>query len=561
MNYLFLSSATLALMLLVFKLTMSHTTFHRFNRVVLLTILVLSAILPLAQFDLVGQRVMNYYTEIEKPDEEPVSQIIIPAEPILLEYADTYVPNQSEVVQSVEQTKIMHPIEILTLVYFAGLILFLSNLIIRIIQTEIICHKRGRYLSDGTKLVLLPNDFSPFSWRRCIVMSETDYNRDGKAIEIHELAHVHNHHTLDLILAQICCSVQWFNPASWALLHCLKEQHEFEADSAVLQHGIQAKEYQICLLRATLVHKVVLTANNFADCSTKKRINMMNEKTTLPLARLRVLFMLPIIFIIIAVASGCNSKNSNNQLPENSTAIEQVEPVATTVEEPIITDTLEYLFGDKNKDIKIKESFVKDKEKCLLIIITDENKIIANDQNISLTDLRSMIHSWYPNGTDSITPIVDYSTFNKKQMVDVLKILKSEFKKESILLKLPTLPPPHAPLIIADTIDYLFKYGIEYMKATKYLNDGRHIKFNVIVNRNNEIMVNNKATNITELKSMIHESFPNGTGSGLALLSFDLGASPTFLFDVFKILKSEFVSCFTIKPTVVDVIVIDEKKK
>src|SRR5574344_2080759 len=115
MNYLFLSSATLALMLLVFKLTMSHTTFHRFNRVVLLTILVLSAILPLAQFDLVGQRVMNYYTEIEKPDEEPVSQIIIPAEPILLEYADTYVPSQSEVIQSVEQARTMRPIEILTL--------------------------------------------------------------------------------------------------------------------------------------------------------------------------------------------------------------------------------------------------------------------------------------------------------------------------------------------------------------------------------------------------------------------------------------------------------------
>src|SRR5574344_388120 len=387
MNYLLLSSATLALMLLVFKLTMSHTTFHRFNRVVLLTILLLSAILPLAQFDWVGQRVISYYPEVEKTDEEPVSQITNYTEPVLLEYADNYIPSRSESVQNVEQTKSMRPIEILTLIYLIGLLLFLSNLIIRIIQTEIICHKRGRYLSDGTKLVLLPNDFSPFSWRRCIVMSETDYNRDGKAIEIHELAHVHNHHTLDLILAQICCSVQWFNPASWALLNCLKEQHEFEADNTVLKHGIKAKEYQICLIRATLTHKFVLTANNFADCSTKKRINMMNEKTTLPLARLRVLFMLPIILIIIAVASGCNSKNSNNQLPENSTAIEQVEPVATTVEEPIITDTLEYLFGDKNKDIKIKESFVKDKEKCLLIIITDENKIIANDQNISLTDL------------------------------------------------------------------------------------------------------------------------------------------------------------------------------
>lgn len=455
MNYLFLSSATLALMLLVFKLTMSHTTFHRFNRVVLLTILVLSAILPLAQFDLVGQRVMNYYTEIEKPDEEPVSQIIIPAEPILLEYADTYVPNQSEVVQSVEQTKIMHPIEILTLVYFAGLILFLSNLIIRIIQTEIICHKRGRYLSDGTKLVLLPNDFSPFSWRRCIVMSETDYNRDGKAIEIHELAHVHNHHTLDLILAQICCSVQWFNPASWALLNCLKEQHEFEADNTVLKHGIKAKEYQICLIRATLTHKFVLTANNFADCSTKKRINMMNEKTTLPLARLRVLFMLPIIFIIIAVASGCNSKNSNNQLPENNTAIEQVEPVAATVEEPIITDTLEYLFNYSNnyKEIMTQEYFKKNMDKILVVNINRNNEILARGRATDITNFKSTIHELYPNGTDSIIATLSFDrSASKKIVLEVLNILESELKEEKNNTQDSLLPPTPRIIIPAPII-------------------------------------------------------------------------------------------------------------
>lgn len=570
MNYLFLSSVTLALMFIGYKISMSHTTFYRFNRIVLLTIFVLSAILPFAQFDRLGRKVTNlipeielsrevtnYTAEIKTPVEaNAVYPLTNTSEPIEIEYADSFVPTQSETIQSEEQpATTLSTIEILRLVYAIGLIIFLSNLIISIIRTEIICHKRGRYLSDGTKLVLLPNQFSPFSWRRCIVMSETDYQRDGKTIETHELAHVHNHHTFDLILAQIFCSIQWFNPAAWALLHCLKEQHEFEADSTVLQHGIEAKEYQICLIRTTLVHKLVLAANNFADCSTKKRINMMNKKSTLPLARFRVLIMLPIILIIIAVASGCKSKNSNSQLSENG----QEEPVFKTFEEPIITDTLEYLFGDKNKDIKIKESFVRNKELCLLVVMKDENTIISNGQDISISELRSVIHSWYPNGTDSITPAIeDYSKVSKKVLVDVTRILKDEFEKGIIYLPSKLTPPTS---IITDTLDYLFKYGIKHRKAEKFLTDGRHNPFIVRINSNNDILANGQIIKITELKSMIKETFPNGTATGLALLGFDISASKTFILDVFNILDAEFVSCFTIEPTVLEMVEVVEVKQ
>src|SRR5574344_781342 len=65
MTYLFLSSVTLALMFIGYKISMSHTTFYRFNRIVLLTIFVLSAILPFAQFDRLGRKVTNLISEIE----------------------------------------------------------------------------------------------------------------------------------------------------------------------------------------------------------------------------------------------------------------------------------------------------------------------------------------------------------------------------------------------------------------------------------------------------------------------------------------------------------------
>lgn len=181
----------------------------------------------------------------------------------------------------------------------------------------------------------------------------------------------------------------------------------------------------------------------------------MNEKTTLPLARLRVLFMLPIIFIIIAVASGCNSKNSNNQLPENNTAIEQVEPVAATVEEPIITDTLEYLFNYSNnyKEIMTQEYFKKNMDKILVVNINRNNEILARGRATDITNFKSTIHELYPNGTDSIIATLSFDrSASKKIVLEVLNILESELKEEKNNTQDSLLPPTPRIIIPAPII-------------------------------------------------------------------------------------------------------------
>ena len=183
---------------------------------------------------------------------------------------------------------------------------------IGIISSEIICHHRSRRLSDGSRLVITGRDYAPFSWRNFIVISRKDYESNGDIIVAHEQAHIRLHHSVDLILAQLFCAVQWFNPAAWMLKRSLLEVHEYEADASVLERGFDECRYQICLVRAALQGRFAVTTNNFANCSTKKRIVMMKRISTNPWARMRVLLMLPAAAFAIVMASACKSDESES---------------------------------------------------------------------------------------------------------------------------------------------------------------------------------------------------------------------------------------------------------
>lgn len=300
MIYLIVSAISLALMVTVYRLTLSRTTFHGFNRFVLLATLALAAVIPVMHFQSISNRA-------SAPISYVMSEIRV--------YADAR-PDVAPA-QIAEEGSDMSLTSILTVVYLVGVIVFMLRIAIGILSSEIICHRRSRMLADGSRLVITERNYAPFSWRNCIVISRKDYESNGAMIIAHEQAHVHHHHSFDLILAQLFCAVQWFNPAAWMLRRSLMEVHEFEADASVLEDGFDGRRYQICLVRAALQGSFATTTNNFSNCSTKKRIVMMNRHSTNPWARLRVLLMLPVVALSVIVASACK-QDTNSEMNLNS---------------------------------------------------------------------------------------------------------------------------------------------------------------------------------------------------------------------------------------------------
>jgi TonB family protein len=280
--YIVKSAVCLAVFYLFYRLLLSKETFHRFNRIALLGILILSCVIPFAE------------VTVKEPME--VSQQFLTLEELLL-MADL---NRAATVEAAPVSMITWR-ETLLIVYILGIIFFfLRNLwslgrMLRLIKGSNIARQE-----NGITLITHQKDIAPFSWMKFVVISEKDLMENGEEILTHEYAHIHKKHSIDLLIADICIFFQWFNPASWLLKQELQNIHEFEADESVIAQGIDVKKYQLLLIKKAVGTRLYSMANSFNHSSLKKRITMMLKKKSNPWARFKYLYVLPLAAIAVA---------------------------------------------------------------------------------------------------------------------------------------------------------------------------------------------------------------------------------------------------------------------
>ena len=296
--YIIKVSLTLAAFYLFYKLLCSRDTWHRANRILLLTILALSAAIPFIYIDL-GTINAEASVVIEE------LSMVLTAEPVA-DGTEAVSTTQPTLWQRIPWQKIPWR-TLLASIYLIGLVVYLTKFIGGLVSIALLIHRsKCREMADGTILVTHNKDYSPFSWMRYIIVSERDLDENYDMILAHERAHIRLHHSWDLFFVQLCATAQWFNPAAWLLKRELEAIHEYEADSATLHEGFDARQYQLRLFEAATGVKYSSFTNNFINCSTKKRIIMMMKKQTSPWALLKALYVLPVAFAAVAVIS-CTS--------------------------------------------------------------------------------------------------------------------------------------------------------------------------------------------------------------------------------------------------------------
>ena len=277
--YILKSSLCLALFYLFYRLLLSKETFHRFNRIALLGVMLISCLLPLVRVTVDRATVVN------------TSVMLVEEDMLMYPWK----------MQTVVQEEAAFPWrEWLVAVYLLGIFFFLlRNLWSLVRMLYLIRHSRCRQMENGICLVIHQAGFAPFSWMKYIVISQTDLDENGTDILIHEEAHIRNRHSLDLLLVELCVWLQWFNPAAWLLKQELQNVHEYEADEAVLRQGIDAKRYQMLLIKKAVGARLYSIANSFNHSSLKKRIAMMLKQKSSPWARLKYLYVLPLAALTV----------------------------------------------------------------------------------------------------------------------------------------------------------------------------------------------------------------------------------------------------------------------
>ena len=283
--YILKSSVCLAIFYLFYRLLLARETFHRFNRFSLLGILLLSCLLPLV--------------EVSVKQETEVHQTMLTLEQLLM-MADAV--NATEAGARAETATVTW-IQVALLVYLAGIVFFAFRNVYSLVRLLMLLKSGkkediGSYLpgrKERVTLIVHNCDIAPFSWMGYIVISRKDLEENGREILIHELAHIHNRHSWDLLVADVCIFFQWFNPASWLLKQELQNIHEFEADETVIKEGVDAKQYQLLLIKKAVGTRLYSMANSFNHSKLKKRITMMLKERTNRWARLKLLLAVPVM--------------------------------------------------------------------------------------------------------------------------------------------------------------------------------------------------------------------------------------------------------------------------
>lgn len=332
MLYLLQVNVGLILFYALYKLVCTRDTFFRSRRFILIVSLVLPFILPF----------IDVREWLESRDRM-----------IMLTHFD-YSAVLPEIVVGSEAVETGNRVFVLSewigYLYLAGVVVLLVRLAVQAFSLYRLIVRMPEKEINGVRVKCLNDPSGPFSFFGWIFMNSAAVKEDEiSEILTHEMAHVKQHHSVDVLLAEmvsICC---WMNPFAWLLKREVRLNLEFLADRKVMEAGFATKSYQYHLLGLAYNHKYGLS-NNFNFSHLKQRIIMMNKKKSNAAGHIKyALFVLPAFALLVAGNISCSQDASQTEdakeevvapvspeakeAPADSTAKEEVFMVAEQMPE------------------------------------------------------------------------------------------------------------------------------------------------------------------------------------------------------------------------------------
>jgi beta-lactamase regulating signal transducer with metallopeptidase domain len=170
-----------------------------------------------------------------------------------------------------------------------------------------------------SKVYVLPQGSGCFTFLNSIYIGSDLYNLPNRELLLsHEEAHVNSFHYVDLLIAQLVLSVQWFNPTIYIISRELKVLHEFSADKLVIDKTQSQRSYLTLLLEhCHSLHGRGLLVNQFSYGCLKKRITMITNKSKFENRNLRYLLTIPFVALAIFVLA-CTKDDGKINSPKRA---------------------------------------------------------------------------------------------------------------------------------------------------------------------------------------------------------------------------------------------------
>ena len=255
LTYILKSAGLLSIFYLAYIVLLKRDTSFQVNRKFLMGGILASAVLPAIYFT---------RTVVVEANNFSVNQFPVATQQFSEETASTF-----------------NLWEILGIIYVLIATFLLGRIAVQLYKVFKLISRSKISKSENYKFIKTDKTLSPFSFFKFIVYNPAVHSeKDLEMILQHEKIHASQHHSLDIIIANLTTALLWFNPLSWLYKKGVEQNLEYIADRETVAISGAKKSYQQALVKVSIANLQPALTNNFYQSFIKKRILMLNKKST-----------------------------------------------------------------------------------------------------------------------------------------------------------------------------------------------------------------------------------------------------------------------------------------
>ena len=291
--YLLKASICMSVFYTFYRLVLSKTSFHQWNRFFLLGTLVASLVIPWLS--------MPYFQTNEA-----------------IQYSrDWVLQTQNFLNEAANDDTTTHQPALMAFILIIGYAIGVLMKSIRFGLDLLKVRKliRHHYQKPQGKFIWIEtNELPTSSFFHYIFINKENLSEEALTQVIrHEQAHSEAGHSYDIMFLCVLNIFFWFNPLIHIIRKNIEELHEYMVDAEVVQHSSIPQYSRLLLQLATKSGSIQLTSN-FAKVQLKKRIIMLNQTKTSHMKKLRFLFAAPLAICLVAIFASASQAQQRADL-------------------------------------------------------------------------------------------------------------------------------------------------------------------------------------------------------------------------------------------------------
>ncbi|WP_299339031.1 M56 family metallopeptidase [uncultured Psychroserpens sp.] len=293
--------------LIIYDAFLRTETFFNANRAYLLITAVFSVVLPFIKI-------------------EQIKTVV--AEDFVIRLPEVIIGNTTETIASIDPQIAMQaginlepePVSIWTIILVSGMCLATLLLLFKISKLLWIAHKYPKRWKGNLLIIELLNSTKAFSFFHYIFLGGNLKSEERTSILEHEMIHVKQKHTLDLLFFEVFRIVFWFNPLIYMYQNRIATLHEYIADAKAVKQNNKTDYYNNLLSQVFETEQFSFVNPFFKHSLIKKRILMLSKSKSKQIHMLKYALLIPMVFTMLIYTS---SYAQEKQITSTSETVNQ----------------------------------------------------------------------------------------------------------------------------------------------------------------------------------------------------------------------------------------------